>query len=83
MPQWRLQRIVHEDGEWHCCLSRDPLLPIGLGELAEAGHQILALAILSALIEARRAVVANETSRAAVPRVRQQPGFVVCCDNFS
>jgi hypothetical protein len=41
----------------------------GLGEIAEAVHEILALAILIALIEARRAVGANETSRAAVPRV--------------
>jgi hypothetical protein len=82
LPQWRLRRIVHEDGEWHCSLSRIPLLPIELGEIAEAGHEILALAILIALIEARRAVVANETSRAAAPGVRQQPGSTVCCDNF-
>jgi hypothetical protein len=82
LPQWRLRRIVHEDGEWHCSLSLNPLLPIGLGEIAEAGHEMLALAILIALIEARRAVVANETSRAAVPRVRRQQSSTVCCDNF-
>jgi hypothetical protein len=82
LPQWRLRRIVHEDGEWPCALSRQPQLPIGLDDVAEASHEILALAILIALIEARRATVANETSRAAVPSVRQQPGSAVCCDNF-
>ena len=29
LPQWSLRRIVYEDGEWHCCLSRQPQLPLG------------------------------------------------------
>jgi hypothetical protein len=27
LPQWTLRRLVHEDGEWHCALSRQLALP--------------------------------------------------------
>jgi hypothetical protein len=83
LPQWRLRRIVHEDGEWHCSLSRQPQLPIGLDDIAEADHEILALAILMALIEARRAAAVNAVAGTAVPRVRGQPDSATCCDNFA
>ena len=55
LPQWKLRGIVYEDGEWHCCLSRQPQLPLGLDEVAEASHEILPLAILIAFLQARRA----------------------------
>ena len=28
LPAWRLRRLVYEDGEWHCSLSRHPNLPL-------------------------------------------------------
>ena len=34
LPKWRLRRLVHEDDEWFCSLSRHPWLPLGLDELA-------------------------------------------------
>jgi hypothetical protein len=27
LPQWQLRRLIYEDGEWLCCLSRQPALP--------------------------------------------------------
>jgi hypothetical protein len=32
LPNWRLRRLVCEDGEWLCSLSRQPNLPIFLDE---------------------------------------------------
>ncbi len=82
LPQWKLRRLVYEDGEWLCSLSKEPRLPLGLDELAEAGHEILPLAILIAFVQARRAA-AGATSVTTVPRVPSMPGRAVCCDNFA
>jgi hypothetical protein len=46
LPQWRVRRLVWEDGEWFCSLSKQPWIPLGIDELAEASHQSLPLAIL-------------------------------------
>ena len=53
-PQWRIRQIVHDDGEWHCMLSRVRELPDWLDQPAEARHGDLCLAILSALVDAKR-----------------------------
>jgi hypothetical protein len=54
LPQWKLRRVLYEDGEWHCSLSRQPQLPIELDEVAEGSHEALALAVLIAFLNARR-----------------------------
>src|ERR1700730_13156527 len=54
LPQWMLRRLVHEDGEWWCFLSKDLPLPDWLDDNAVAGHEVLPLAILSAFLEALR-----------------------------
>lgn len=54
LPQWRIRRLVNDDGEWHCTLSRRLELPDWLDEAVEGRHADLALAILSAFVEARR-----------------------------
>ena len=28
LPRWRLRRLVWDDGEWHCALSRKAITPI-------------------------------------------------------
>lgn len=83
LPQWSLRRIVREDGEWHCCLSRQPQLPLGLDEVAEASHEILALAILVAFLQARRHAAASATAITTVPHIGPTPDFAMCCDNFA
>jgi hypothetical protein len=88
LPQWRLRRLVYEDGEWHCCLSSQPNLPLGLfDDTIEARHEVLALAILSAFLEAPRTAAATALGPAAVPPVRPAAPCAIedmmCCDNFS
>jgi hypothetical protein len=83
LPQWKLRRIAYEDDEWHCCLSRQPQLPLGLDDVAEARHEILPLALLISLVQARRAVAERPTGVTAVPQVGVVSGYAVCCDNFA
>jgi hypothetical protein len=83
LPQWSLRRIVYDDGEWHCCLSRQPQLPLGFDEVAEASHEILSLAILVAFLEARRHAAASATAVTTVPHIGPTPDLAVCCDNFA
>jgi hypothetical protein len=78
------RRLIYEDGEWHCSLSKQRALPAGLDETAEAGHEILPLAILIAFIEALRQSLASIEPRSrTVPPVRPAQGYPVCCDNFA
>src|SRR5215471_7125886 len=50
LPQWTLRRLVCDDGEWHCTLSKQPWLPLDLDDSVEAVHAIPALAILCAMV---------------------------------
>jgi len=84
LPAWKLRRLVYEDGEWLCSLSRQPNLPVALDDTADASHEALPLAILSAFVEVRRRISAMRgTSLQTVPRVRLTSGYAICCDNFS
>lgn len=82
LPQWQLRRIAYDTGEWHCALSRQRELPDWLDQSVEARHANLSLAILSALVEVKRAdTLPAKTGGTA------QPGAIVplcepmCCDN--
>ena len=84
LPQWQVRRIVYDGGEWHCALSRQRELPDWLDQSVEVHHQDLALALLSAFVEASRS--ATPRSRTSVPPVRRNAdlqGIPVCCDNFA
>jgi hypothetical protein len=81
LPVWKLRRLVCEDGEWVCSLSTQAHLPAELDETADASHEVLPLAVLSAFLEARR--TARETSSGAVSRVQPTSSYAVCCDNFA
>jgi hypothetical protein len=84
LPQWKLRRVVYENGEWICSLSQQLGLPAEFDEMAEAHHENLPLAILSAFVEARRQSLARgESGRKSVPQVRSIRGYPVCCDNFA
>ena len=82
LPAWKLRRLIYEDGEWLCSLTRRPELPTSLDDSADGFHEVLALAILQAFVEARRIGVADETG-SMVPRVRQASEPTLCCDNFA
>ena len=83
LPQWQLRRIAYDEGEWHCALSRQRELPDWLDSAIEARHADLALAMLSAFVEAQR--ISTSTSRTSVPSVSRDSSPLyepVCCDNF-
>lgn len=83
LPMWRVRRIVYDEGEWHCALSRQRELPDWLDAAIEAHHTDLALALLSALIEVEALV--TDASRPSVPTVRPVLDPLcdpVACDNF-
>ncbi|WP_426533868.1 hypothetical protein [Bradyrhizobium sp. McL0615] len=84
LPQWQVRRLAYDDGEWYCALSRQRELPDWLDQSIETHHADLALAILSAFVEARR--VSVPPSRTSVPVVPQDvnPQYEpVYSDNFA
>jgi hypothetical protein len=83
LPQWKLRRLLCEDGEWHCALSRRPQLPIELDEVAEGSHDALPLAVLIALLHARRDLAGREGGATGLPPITAGAGCTVCCDNFA
>ena len=83
LPQWQLRRIAYDEGEWHCALSRERELPDWLDQSADGRHADLALAILSAFVEARH--ISAPLSRSSVPAARSDASPLyepVCSDNF-
>jgi hypothetical protein len=85
LPQWNLRRLACEDGLWLCSLSRHWNVPDWLQDIAEFRHECLPLAIVGALIEARRQ--GEAPSLPLQTSVPQSPikarGESLCCDNFS
>jgi hypothetical protein len=83
VPQWSLRRLACEDGEWQCSLSKQPWLPLGFDEIAEATHEILPLAILMALVEARRLGQIRVAAASSVPQVTPAKMYSFSCDNYA
>jgi hypothetical protein len=84
LPLWQVRRIAYDEGEWYCALSRERELPDWLDSSIEARHPDLALAVLSAFVEAQR--TSAPSSRPSVPTVSRAANPLyepVCCDNFS
>ena len=84
LPQWQLRRIAYDEGEWHCALSRERELPDWLDQSIEGRHADLALAILSAFVEAKR--ISTPLGRPSVPAARSDRNPLyepVCSDNFA
>jgi hypothetical protein len=87
LPQWRLRRLVYDDGAWLCSLSRQWNLPDWLSDSAEARHESLPLAILNAMMEAHQYdAPPARPAASSVPQCRPESGFpaeIMCCDNFA
>ena len=83
LPSWKLRRLIWEEGEWFCSLSRQPNLPPALDNTADASHEVMPLAILRAFLQARRRAAAVPHPVAAVPAVDPAPVGLLCCDNFA
>jgi len=84
LPRWKIRRIVYDEGEWHCALSRQRELPEWLDQSIETRHADLPLAILTAFVDAQ--CIAAPASRTSVPAVscNASPLYEsACCDNFA
>jgi hypothetical protein len=83
LPLWQVRRIAYDEGEWYCALSRERELPDWLDRSIETRHADLALAILSAFVDAQ--AISTPQSRPSVPSVSRDANPLyepVCCDNF-
>ena len=83
LPDWAVRRIVRDSGLWFCSLSRAPNLPTELDEVVEASHEDMALAILSAFVEAKQAGNAPAPAVKTTPPINSDVCYRMCCDNFS
>ena len=84
LPQWQVRRLAYDDGEWYCALSRQRELPDWLDQSIETRHADLALAILSAFVEAQR--VSAPSSRSSAPSATQRADILyepIFSDNFA
>jgi hypothetical protein len=84
LPLWQVRRIIYDEGEWHCALSRQRELPEWLDQSIETHHPDLPMAILSAFVEARLAdAPSSQSSVPAVPYDANASCEPLCCDNFA
>ena len=84
LPQWQVRRVAYDEGEWYCALSHQRELPDWLDQSIEGRHADLALAILSAFVEARP--VSAPSPRTSVPAVTRDTRALfepACSDNFA
>ena len=91
LPQWKLRRLLCEDGIWLCSLSRRWSGPDWLADEVDARHASLPLAILSALLEALESGAPQSMPAVtSVPRCGgpltdplASAAEIICCDNFA
>jgi len=84
LPQWQVRRIVYDESEWHCALSRQRELPEWLDQSIETRHADLPLAILTAFVDAQRSnALSTRTSVPTAPRHANGLYEPLCCDNFA
>jgi hypothetical protein len=84
LPQWQVRRIAYDEGEWYCALSRQRELPDWLDQSIESHHADLALAVLSAFVDAQHFTApSRRTIVPIVPRDSNPIYDPVCCDNFA
>ena len=84
LPMWRPCRLIYDDGEWVCSLSRHPEIPFQFDDTVDARHETQVLAILLSFIEAKRLLaMTGRVSASVVPKVTiTPPAYTFCCDNF-
>jgi hypothetical protein len=85
LPRWTVARLIFEEGEWHCALSKHCQLPEWLDDAVETRHEVLPLAFLAAFIEAREADIRSTANALRpVPQIKSHRAApALCCENFS
>jgi hypothetical protein len=84
LPQWKLRRIVYDEGEWHCALSRQRELPDWLDRAIEAHHANLTLAVLGTYLEIAKQIEASRMpGRPSVPQTGSGRFEPLSCENYA
>jgi hypothetical protein len=83
LPNWSIRRLVKDDGTWFCSLSRSPNTPFEFDDMVEVSHEEMPLAILLALVEAKRTGLAAAPVAGATPDFAADVCHRMCCDNFA
>lgn len=82
MPPWRLRRLVQEEGQWLCSLSREPFLPMEIDETVQGRHENEAVALFLAFLHLRQNPPEPKEDQCPQPSDPQSKGTSMCCDNF-
>jgi hypothetical protein len=80
---WKICRLLYEDGEWICSISRYPNLALVFGDVAEGAHESLPLAMLRTFLNARLLSLSLPEPTGSVPETGEVWGPVLCCDNLA
>lgn len=81
LPEWKLRRLVYDDGEWLCTLSRYRDMPDWLDQTVEAHHTNMPRAIVGALLEAINTPEPSDLS--AIAKQDPDESFAVMpCENY-
>ncbi len=85
LPLWRVRRLAYDEGEWYCALSRQRELPDWLDQSIEGRHADLALAILTALVNAKASAAPARRTSAPLCRARRArptipSAAIILCD---
>ncbi|MDH6235126.1 hypothetical protein M2281_005748 [Mesorhizobium soli] len=83
LPDWTLSRLDHEDGEWYCTLVSRWQLPRWMAESVEGRHQVLPLAILSAILAALDQPGRKPSKADDAALLTQGNETPVCCENYA
>jgi hypothetical protein len=83
LPNWSVRRLVMDGDVWFCSLSRSPNIPFEFDDMVEASHEDMALAIVLALVAAKRAATAATPIARATPDFAADACHRMCCDNFA
>jgi hypothetical protein len=82
LPLWTVRRLAYENRKWLCSLSRQPNVPMTFDDCAEATHEVLPLAILSAFVEASRRRHEMHECVSTVPQIQPWSEQIICCENY-
>ena len=79
LPQWRLRRLLFDNDQWFCALSRQFYFSVEFDDTADGHHADPVLAMLIAYVEALR--MARAPCESTISTICSG-GDLVCCDNF-
>lgn len=82
-PHWQLRRLIMDDGEWLCSLSKQSFLPSALDDMVEASHENAALAVFLAFLQLPETAATLPEQKTSAHPAALSEGIPLCCEDFS